>query len=50
MLARLARSAGWALAGGAGCVLVVRWSQLHWWVGASVVAAVVLLVLVLWRW
>jgi hypothetical protein len=47
---RLVWSAGFPLAGGAGVTWFVHWSQQHWWAGPSVVAAVVLVLLVLWHW
>lgn len=47
---RLAWSAGFPLAGGAAMAWFVDWSEQHWWVGPSVMAALALLLLLLWHW
>lgn len=47
---RLVRSAGIPLAGGAAMTAFIAWSAGHWWVGPSVVGAVVLGLAALWRW
>lgn len=48
--ARLWRTAGWTLGGGAVFTWLVHWSADQWWFGPSAVGAVVLATVGLWRW
>lgn len=47
---RLARSAGFSLAGGAALAYFMHWSQSHWWVGPAVGGVLALALTVLWGW
>jgi hypothetical protein len=50
LLARLSRSAGVTLTGGAGFALFVQWSHQHWWVGPLMFGLLALVLLGLSRW
>lgn len=47
---RLARSAGFSLAGGTALTAFMHWSQSHWWVGPVVGGTLAVVLFALWGW